>query len=301
MDKFLLHKMPLAKRGLVKDVSIGGINSSSFNFKEHFEKSKIAEVGRWWVCKKTKPWSIHDVMIIDSGDKFAQSFADLSKKELKEFLILIFNIAEYLQSKKIDKIVIGANINQFRNSCDPESIQRIHIHVCGFDTETLQAMESVEKGELKEASGRDGTIFDDELIGIFKQHFEKEHHRFEYEYTDFDYGYRFEIGTNLAELKTDNFANFIYKLDEVIKTIYQDIRLNPMLKDRFLSYAFSATIDNGRLQMYLSPRSVSGRGVLESLGIILFRDLAKDLTLEQYDLRDRFFNNLTSVISKENK
>lgn len=298
---FLLHKMPLAKRGLVQDVSIAEINSENFDFRGHFSKDVIAQRGRWWVCKKSKPWSIHDVMVVDSSDNFARSFGDLAKRDLQELFDLIYLMADYLRNNRMDKVVIGANINQFLHSCDPESIQRLHVHLCGFGEEEIASMERIKKDELSEKSGRSANIFDDDLVESFKRYFKKEDHKFEYNYCDFDYGYCFDLGNSLGELKTEGFTTFIHNLDNYIKNIFEEIRSQNVLSDRFLSYAFTITYELGELKFYMSPRSVSGRGVLESLGIILARDLAKDLALEQYDLRDRFFHKLTLILQKENK
>lgn len=290
MGNLVLHRLPR----LPKDdgLKVDDINRKDFDFKGHFKGDVIAEFGRWWLCAKAKPWSLHDLMLIDSSDDFARSFSDLSSKEVQNLFDIVSSVACEFNGEEAEKLIVGANINQFDNSCDPESIQRIHIHICGFTKQEVSGMQEISKENICRLTGKDNAIFDDPIIAVFKN----QPANFDLPKTNFDYGYKFDVGTDISELATEKFADFIIDLDRKTKAIYISISESDDFK--FLSYAFTITKAQ-RVEFLFSPRSISGRGVLESMGVILCRDLEKEFSQEQYELRNKFIEKISRKFNKK--
>lgn len=272
MDNFIIHRSPDVVGGdTIK--SIREMNSGEFDFAQHFEKETIAKSGRWWVCLKAKPWTTCDLMIIDSTKEFARSIGELDEQDLKKLARLIAETVKVLEKTDSNRlIVVGANINPYTDLADSESIARLHIHVCGFSEKEI--------GNFENANSV--SFFEDEVIEEFKKSFDFSGEGFE----PYELGVKLKIG-NLDE---EGIVALLEKINSEVKPELD--RVKSTGKFSVLSYSFAIKMAEGSVELFISPKSQNGRGVLESFGIILKRDVNLKSNADFIKLRDEFLEKV---------
>ena len=280
MKNLLLHRS-VAIVGDETPKSVSQINSIDFNFQGHFDNETIAKYGRWWVCYKTKPWAIRDLMIIDSTKNYARSISDLDQKDIGQLKELIVDVVDELKTDcEVEMIVFGANINPYESLSDSESIARLHIHVCGFSQDEIKEFENTEIEEFD--------AFNDPIIEEFKTNFDFGLDQFE----QYDLGIKSDIGKFDQQSLAELLKKASLKTEESLNAIKSQSRYS------LLSYSFAIRIEGDKTELFVSAKSRNGRGVLESFGIVLHRDKMLKASREYLTLRNKFLNIIKNKLLK---
>ena len=280
MKNLLLHRS-VAIVGDETPKSVSQINSIDFNFQGHFDNETIAKYCRWWVCYKTKPWAIRDLMIIDSTKNYARSISDLDQKDIGQLKELIVDVVDELKTDcEVEMIVFGANINPYESLSDSESIARLHIHVCGFSQDEIKEFENTEIEEFD--------AFNDPIIEEFKTNFDFGLDQFE----QYDLGIKSDIGKFDQQSLAELLKKASLKTEESLNAIKSQSRYS------LLSYSFAIRIEGDKTELFVSAKSRNGRGVLESFGIVLHRDKMLKASREYLTLRNKFLNIIKNKLLK---
>jgi len=276
-----------------KEISLLEINKPSFDFKKHFQKDLIAAFNNWWVCRKIKPWTLDDCMIIDAATPMRYSFSQFEISELEKLFKLANKISEILShEEEIKKVVIGVNINHKKGNVHLDKILlRLHLHVLGFRAKEMKEMKSVGLDELEER--QPGTLkcffdpklkeFQRELLPTLENLLSKYAVAAKIEKDKIAVRIKFSRGKKL--LLETWFSKFVWAIDRVIDKKFSG-----------LSYSFCLTFSQGKMTLSLAPRSVFGKGILETLGIILTRDETKSIPKNKLRKREDFFEKIKQKI-----
>jgi len=279
MNKLLVHTIPsIVKNGNV--VSVDEINSDNFCLFKHFEKDTVAQLGRWRICYKANPWTVRDLMIIDESEKYARSVSDLNCVDLQQLAEIIVTAINVLKGDSLVKmIVVGGNIYPYEKFSDPESIARLHLHVCAFTQEEINKFSKVPKKSFSQ--------FNDKIIEDFISKFEISQNALQYP---------FGIKAEIDVINKDSLVKVLKDID--LKSISALDKINKTGRYAIASYSFAIKIDGGKVELFISAKSVNGRGVLESLGIVLKRDSKLVPDGHFYSVRNNFLKKVKEEILK---
>lgn len=277
---FRVHTTPIGKN---VGEPLAEINRRDFDFKSHFKRDLLVASGQWWAVQKTKPWSVLDCMVVDSDDDVRSSFSQFSLEEVASLFVLANKIARIEKKGGAEKLLIGANINHEKHNTHLDKVLlRLHLHVVGFLPEEMAAMRELPVRELKEkGDGVMDFLFDPQL-----ERFQKEMTAcYPDEAINSSLGVSFEFVSDSLSAPSNSFYEFVLDLDKKISEIFPG-----------LSYSFCVEgIGTVNLRLTVSPRSIFGKGVLESVGIILRRDENKEISSENLAKRNKLFKKIKEI------
>jgi len=263
--KFVLHRSPIGIPAGGHEVSLSKLNSPEFNLKDHFWPDTVCKVDNYLIVNKTKSWSNLDLMILFADEKPKQSFSQLSEKDIRQLFEICAVIAECLKPK-CKRIFIGSNIN---HGDSKQIFSRLHLHVVGYSKEQCEKMEEIDSEKLSNPKKR--FLFDPQ-IPSFQKDLDLN------DFKPYELGLEKTLSSGFEIIKNKKFISEIKNIDRKISDVFPS-----------LPYSFCLELDQNRWTMYLVPRSVFGKGVLEAAGIILERSAELNFSTSQIEAKKDFF------------
>lgn len=262
------HISPVESPSDGKGLRLEEINDAGFDIAEGLKSDTVYRTDNWLVANKTQTWALMDLMIVYCGEGLPLSFSDLGLAKLKE-LFAICSVCVSIIRGKCPVSYIGANIN---HSLDPQSFSRLHLHTMGFTREEIADQVSVSDQEL----AYEMNLITDSMVERFALALSDKLGAKRYEF-----GLTKELKFGPDEIKSEDFCREIKEIDEQIKKSFGD-----------MAYSFCLKLESDKVTLNLVPRSVFGKGVLESDGIILRRTDEKKFTKQQLEGKLEFVSEI---------
>ena len=282
MDDLVLLEYRTAEGEAERSASLRDINRPDFDMKSHFTNDILTEIGNWIVANKTKSWGVNDLMVVDSGQKIRRSFDQFSREEIIELFKICLAGVDALKEMNVQKIFVGANINHdFQDN--NEAFLRLHLHVLGLTKDDFAKMKEVKLDELVK-NGLNRDLILDPAIDKFKKSLLGELNDIFGGALKYEFGIRFSLDNIDPEILADN----IKIIDQKIAKVFSS-----------LSYSLCLVIDSSKVHLNISPRSVFGKGVLESEGILLKRDKNIKFSTEQKKEKIEFLKKTYEKLSSK--
>lgn len=257
-------------------VSACDLNRDSFDLKSHLINDTVCSAGDWLVVNKIKSWGVLDLMVVDGGREVRSSFDKFSRSEIVDLFKVCICGIDVLKAMSAKKIFVGANINHgFKGQRN--AFLRLHLHILGLTKSDFDKMKSVKLGELEREKKGIRDLILDPLMEQFKCKLTDDFAGILGGVHKYEFGLRF----NLNKLDAEGLTDAISVIDARIAKKFPE-----------LSYSFCIVIEGERAHLNISPRSVYGKGVLESEGILLKRDKYLDFNEEELAHRLDFFNRI---------
>lgn len=280
MEDILLKEHVAPESSGEDKVSVEEINAAGFDVKSHFAKDTIATIGNWLVTRKSKSWGLFDLMVLDSATEVRQTFAEFSREELESLFNICLTTAVLLREQKVEKIYIGANINHgFSDKKDV--FKRLHMHVLGLRKIDFDKMTETNLSSLEEKSRGASDLIIDPMVDQFAQKMTEKFSECR--------KYRFGVCFEIKEVSAESLSEKMDQIDRSISSLFPG-----------LSYSCCLVLSSESARVNITPRSVFGKGVLESEGILLRRSKELDFSKEELQLRDSFFNDVFIKLAAEN-
>lgn len=268
------HISPIESPSEGEKLKLEEINDANFNPVEGLRPDIIYRTGNWLVANKTKTWSLLDMMVVYCGRGIPLSFDDLRGGDLRK----LFNICSACASiikQSCPVVYIGANIN---HSFNPKSFLRLHLHVMGFTPEEISNQLVIAQKDLLGQKA----LITDPMVSKFNEALSE---RFKAQKYDFGLTKQLEFGFD--EIKGRRFCKMIKRIDAQIKNTFGGT-----------AYSFCLKFENDKTTLNLVPRSIFGKGVLESDGIILERTREKKFTRKQLETKLAFVIKVRQTLER---
>lgn len=262
-------------------VSASDLNREDFDVRSHLDSDTLGAIDDWLIVNKVKSWGVLDLMVVDGGHGVRSSFDKFSKSQITNLFEICLCGMTVLRAMNVQKIFIGANVNHgFKNQQD--AFLRLHLHILGLRKSDFAKMKPI---QLSNLTGKDDRIKDlilDPLLEEFQEALVGEFNGVFGGAEKYQFGLRFNLDSIDAELLSDA----IYKIDSRIA-------------DKFpsLSYSFCVVFEEDRIHLNISPRSVYGKGVLESEGILLKRSSDLKFSPDELQERNKFYLEFVNELS----
>lgn len=260
------HISPVESPSDGKGLKLKEINDAGFDIAEGLKSDTVYRTDNWLVANKIQTWALMDLMIVYCGEGLPLSFSDLGIAKLKELFAICSACAPIIRGK-CSVAYIGANIN---HSLDPQSFSRLHLHAMGFTKEEIADQVLVSDQDLP----REMNLITDPMVERFALALSDKLRAKRYEF-----GLTKELEFGLDGIKSEDFCREIKEIDERIEKSFGD-----------MAYSFCLKFESGKATLNLVPRSVFGKGVLESDGIILRRTGEKKFSKQQLEAKLEFVN-----------
>jgi len=263
-------------------VSVSDFNRDGFDIKSHLACDTLAVVNNWLVVKKTKSWGVLDLMVVDGGKEVRSSFDKFSRDQIVDLFEICLCGVNILRQMQVEKIFVGANINHgFKDQKD--AFLRLHLHILGLREGDFAKMRSVRLGDLSLADNKVRELIVDPLLQEFKVSLIDDFTDILKGATEYQFGLRFDLDGFDAEV----LADAIGKIDNLIAKKFPS-----------LAYSFCIVSQANKQYLNISPRSVYGKGVLESDGILLRRNKDLRFSRDELEERNKFFAKIINTLSE---
>ncbi len=258
------HISPIELPSEGEKLKLEEVNDANFNPVEGLRPDIIYRTGNWLVVNKTKTWSLLDMMVVYCGRGLPLSFDDLRGGDLRK-LFNICSICASIVRQSCSVAYVGANIN---HSFNPESFLRLHLHVMGFTPEEISNQAIIAQDDVPNQKA----LITDPMVGKFNEALSEK-----FEAQGYDFGLTKQLEFGLDEIGGRRFCKMIKRIDDQIKNTFGGT-----------AYSFCLKFETDKTTLNLVPRSIFGKGVLETDGIILERTSEKKFTHEQLETKLEF-------------
>jgi hypothetical protein len=268
------HISPIESPSEGEKLKLEEINDANFNPVEGLRPDIIYRTGNWLVANKTKTWSLLDMMVVYCGRGIPLSFDDLRGGDLRK----LFNICSACASiikQSCPVVYIGANIN---HSFNPDSFLRLHLHVMGFTPGEISNQLVIEQKDFSSQKA----LITDPMVGKFNETLSEK-----FKAQKYDFGLTKQLEFGFDEIKGRRFCKMIKRIDAQIKNTFGGT-----------AYSFCLKFENDKTTLNLVPRSIFGKGVLESDGIILERTREKKFTRKQLETKLAFVIKVRQTLER---